>query len=35
LPTSKDYALSLIDAFLVGHVIQLAAEADENADNME
>ncbi|MFD1258548.1 hypothetical protein ACFQ3S_17205 [Mucilaginibacter terrae] len=28
LPIDRDYALSLIDAFLVGHVIQLAAEAD-------
>jgi hypothetical protein len=31
LPISKDYALSLIDAFLVGHVIQLAAQADSMA----
>lgn len=33
LPISKDYALSLIDSFLVGHVIDLAAEADDLADN--
>jgi len=33
LPISKDYALSLIDAALVGHVIQLAAQADDVADN--
>ncbi len=29
LPISRDYALSLIDAFLVGHVINLAVEADK------
>lgn len=28
LPIGRDYALSLIDAFLVHHVIDLAAEAD-------
>lgn len=28
LPIDRDYALSLVDAFLVGYVIQLAAEAD-------
>lgn len=33
LPISKDYALSLIDAFLVGYVIQLAAQADDEAKN--
>ncbi|WAC40381.1 hypothetical protein [Pedobacter sp. SL55] len=33
LPISKDYALSLIDAFLVGYVIQLAAQADDEAEN--
>lgn len=33
LPISKDYALSLIESFLVGHVIQLASEADEMASN--
>ncbi|WP_205945763.1 hypothetical protein [Pedobacter frigiditerrae] len=35
LPISKDYALSLIDAFLVGHVIQLASEADDNAMSID
>lgn len=35
LPISKDYALSLIDAFLVGYVIQLAAQADEEAENTD
>lgn len=35
LPISKDYALSLVDAFLVGYVIQLAAQADENAGKAE
>jgi len=29
LPIDRDYALSLVDAFLVGYVIQLAAEADD------
>lgn len=31
LPIDRDYALSLVDAFLVGYVIQLAAQADEQA----
>ena len=31
LPISQDYALSLIDAFLVHHVLGLAAEADKQA----
>jgi hypothetical protein len=31
LPIDKDYALSLIDSFLVGYVIQLAVQADEMA----
>lgn len=31
LPISKDYALSLIDAFLVHHVIDLADQADKTA----
>lgn len=31
LPISKDYAMSLIDAFLVHHVIGLATEADKQA----
>lgn len=31
LPISKDYALSLIDAFLVHHVIGLAVQADKAA----
>jgi hypothetical protein len=29
LPIDRDYALSMIDAFMVGYVIQLAVEADE------
>ncbi|RZJ92151.1 MAG: hypothetical protein EOO20_02830 [Chryseobacterium sp.] len=29
LPISRDYALSLTGAFLVGHVASLAAKADE------
>lgn len=29
LPIDKDYALSLVDSFLVNYVIQLAVEADE------
>lgn len=31
LPIDKDYALSLIDSFLVGHVIGLATQADRMA----
>lgn len=31
LPIDRDYALSLVDAFLVGYVIQLAAQADDQA----
>lgn len=31
LPISREYALSLIDAFLVHHVIDLAVQADEEA----
>ncbi|MEQ7801333.1 hypothetical protein ABDJ41_16180 [Pedobacter sp. ASV1-7] len=31
LPINTNYALSLIDAFLVNHVIQLAAKADDQA----
>lgn len=31
LPISKDYALSLIDAFLVHHVLGIASEADRQA----
>lgn len=31
LPISRDYALSLIDAFLVQYVIDLAVEADKLA----
>ena len=34
LPIDKDYALSLIDAFLVQHVIQLAVETDEQAESL-
>ncbi|KSV67275.1 hypothetical protein N182_34145 [Sinorhizobium sp. GL2] len=33
LPISRDYALSLIDAFLVHHVINLAVEADRLVAN--
>lgn len=33
LPIDRDYALSLVDAFLVGYVIQLAAQADREAEN--
>lgn len=33
LPISRDYALSLIDAFLVHHVIDLAEEADNAKDS--
>lgn len=29
LPISRDYALSLIEAFLVHHVVDLAVEADK------
>ncbi|WP_105384355.1 hypothetical protein [Neorhizobium alkalisoli] len=29
LPISRDYALSLIDAFLVSYVVDLAVEADK------
>jgi hypothetical protein len=32
LPISKDYALSLIDAFLVHHVLGLAVKADQMAN---
>jgi hypothetical protein len=31
LPIERDYALSLVDSFLVGYVIQLAAQADDQA----
>jgi len=31
LPIDRDYALSLIEAFLVHHVIELAVQADEQA----
>lgn len=34
LPIDKDYALSLIDAFLVQHVIQLAVETDQQAESL-
>lgn len=33
LPIDRDYALSLVDSFLVGYVIQLAAQADGQASN--
>lgn len=32
LPIDRDYALSLIDSSLVGYVIQLAAQADDQAE---
>ncbi len=35
LPISRDYAASLIDAFLVHHVAGLAAEADKIADSSD
>lgn len=34
LPIDRDYALSMIDAFMVGYVIQLAAEADNQAGHL-
>jgi hypothetical protein len=34
LPIDRDYALSLIDAFLVHHVVGLAVEADDQAVNL-
>ncbi len=34
LPIDRDYALSLVDAFLVHYVIQLAVDADELAENL-
>jgi hypothetical protein len=34
LPIDCDYALSLVDSFLVGYVIQLAAQADDRAVNL-
>lgn len=33
LPIDRDYALSMIDAFMVGYVIQLAAEADNQTEH--
>lgn len=33
LPISRNYALSLVDAFLVHHVIDLAVEADKLTNN--
>jgi len=35
LPINRDYALSLVDAFMVGHVIQLAIEADDQAEQIK
>lgn len=32
LPVDLNYALSLVESFMVGHVIQLAVEADEQAE---
>lgn len=32
LPIDLNYALSLVESFMVGHVIQLAVEADEQAE---
>jgi hypothetical protein len=34
LPIDRDYAFSMIDAFMVGYVIQLAAEADNQAGHL-
>lgn len=34
LPIDRDYALSLVDAFMVGHLIQLAVEADNQAKTL-
>lgn len=34
LPIDRDYALSLIDAFLVHHVIKLAVETDNQAESL-
>jgi hypothetical protein len=34
LPIDHDYALSMIDAFMVGHVIQLAVEADNQTGHL-
>lgn len=33
LPIARDYALSMIDAFMVGYVIQLAAKADNQTEH--
>ncbi|TKC00010.1 hypothetical protein [Pedobacter cryotolerans] len=35
LPIDRDYALSLVDGFMVGHVIQLAAQADDQAEKAD
>lgn len=34
-PIALDYALSLVDNFLVGYVIQLAAQADDQSENRD
>jgi hypothetical protein len=34
LPIDLDYALSMIDAFMVGYVIQLATEADNQTEHL-
>ena len=34
LPIDRDYALSMIDAFMVGYVIQLAADADNQTRHL-
>ena len=33
LPISRDHALSLVDAFLVHHVVSLATQADQQGEN--
>jgi len=35
LPIDREYALSLVDAFLVGYVIPLAAQTDDKAENTD
>ncbi|MGN6435860.1 MAG: hypothetical protein ACTHMM_04970 [Agriterribacter sp.] len=35
LPIDHDYALSLIESFMVGHVIELAVEADEQIEQLK
>jgi len=35
LPIDRDYALSLVDSFMVGYVIQLSVQADEQSQNQD